>query len=86
MRAICENICHMNGAEYEFTYTHEFAPTVNWDQCVLTAVKAATAVVGADKVNANCVPWMASEDFGTFLTRIPKLLLIPRKRKMPKSL
>ena len=26
MRAICEHICQMNGAECEFTYTHEFAP------------------------------------------------------------
>ena len=85
MRAICENICHMNGAEYEFTYTHEFAPTVNWDQCVLTAVKAATAVVGADKVNANCVPWMASEDFGTFLTRIPGCFLFLGSGKCQKA-
>lgn len=85
MRAICENICRMNGAECEFTYTHEFAPTVNWDQCVQTAVKAATAVVGADKVNANCVPWMASEDFGTFLTRIPGCFLFLGSGKCQKA-
>ena len=79
MRAICENICHMNGAECEFTYTHEFAPTVNWDQCVQTAV------VGADKVKANCVPWMVSEDFGTFLTRIPGCSLFLGSRKYQKA-
>ena len=28
MRSICEHICVMNGAECEFIYTHEFAPTV----------------------------------------------------------
>lgn len=71
MRAISESTCQMHGAGCEFTYTHEFAPTVNWDQCVETAVKAAAAVVGADRVNGNCDPWMASEDFGTFLTKIP---------------
>nr|WP_314464758.1 M20 aminoacylase family protein [uncultured Clostridium sp.] len=71
MKAICENICRMNGAECEFIYTHEFAPTVNWEECVSVAVKAAHNVVGAEKVNGNCTPWMASEDFGTFLGKIP---------------
>lgn len=71
MRAICESTCSMNGAACEFVYTHEFAPTINWEECVSVAVKAAQAVVGADHVNGNCVPWMASEDFGTFLRKIP---------------
>lgn len=71
MKKISENICKMNDAECDFTYTHEFSPTVNWDHCVDTAIKAAIAVVGEDKVNGNCSPWMASEDFGSFLTKIP---------------
>lgn len=71
MRSICEGISQMNGAECTFEYTHEFAPTINWEQCVKVAVAAGQKVVGADKVNGNCEPWMASEDFGTFLQNIP---------------
>lgn len=71
MRSICEGISQMNVAECTFEYTHEFAPTINWEQCVKVAVAAGQKVVGADKVNGNCEPWMASEDFGTFLQNIP---------------
>lgn len=71
MKSICEGICGMNGAGCEFKYTHEFAPTVNWEQCVKTAAQAAVNVVGSELTNANCEPWMASEDFGTFLQKVP---------------
>lgn len=71
MRRIAYGCCEMNDAECEFSYTHEFAPTVNWEKPAATAAEAARMTVGADKVNANCTPWMASEDFGNFLTKIP---------------
>ncbi|MCY1211926.1 Hippurate hydrolase [compost metagenome] len=71
MREISEGICRMHGAECTFSYTHEFAPTVNWAECVPTAVAAATAVVGAEKVDANVAPMMISEDFGAFLRAVP---------------
>lgn len=71
MRAISENSCQMYGAGCEFIYTHEFTPVVNWDACTETAINAAAAVVGPEHVNANCNPWMASEDFGIFLKYIP---------------
>lgn len=71
MRKIAEGCCQMNHAECEFTYTHEFAPTVNWEEQVQAAVAAAQKVVGPERTNENCTPWMASEDFGAFLTRIP---------------
>lgn len=71
MRQIVEGACAMHGADFEFSYTHEFAPTVNWEKCAQTAIEAATQTVGPDKVNGNTTPWMASEDFGTFLTKIP---------------
>lgn len=71
MRSISEGICHANGAECEFEYTHEFAPTINWEKCVNVVAKAAKNIVGEDKVNINCEPWMASEDFGTYLKYIP---------------
>ena len=71
MRTLCEGICAAHGASCTVAYTHEFAPTVNWPQCVPVAVRAAQAVVGADRVDANTPPLMASEDFGCFLQHIP---------------
>jgi amidohydrolase len=71
MRTISEGICKINGAECQFEYTHEFAPTVNWEECVDMAVRAARNVVGENMVDGNCLPWMASEDFGAFLQKIP---------------
>ena len=71
MESICRHICQMNGAEWEFTYTHEFAPTFNWKENVEYAVKAAKAVVGEEKVVENCAPLMSSEDFGRFIQTVP---------------
>ena len=71
MREISEGICRMHGAACDFSYTHEFAPTVNWAECVPVAVAAATAVVGAENVDANVAPMMISEDFGAFLKVVP---------------
>ena len=68
MRSVCEHICAMNDAECEFEYTHEFAPTVN---CVDIALEAASNTVGKDNVDPNVPAMMASEDFGTFLQKIP---------------
>jgi len=71
MREICEGICRAHGAECAFEYTHEFAPLVNWPQCVPTAVAAARAVVGDANVDDATPPLMASEDFGVFLQALP---------------
>lgn len=71
MRKICESICKMHGAECEFEYTHEFSPTINWDDCNKIATMAAQNIVGVENTNSNCAPFMASEDFGKFLETIP---------------
>jgi hippurate hydrolase len=71
MRAICEGLCAAHGAHCTVEYTHEFAPTVNWPACTDAAVAAATAVVGADQVDADVAPMMISEDFGAFLRHVP---------------
>jgi amidohydrolase len=71
MRAICEGICQMHGAECVFEYTHEFTPTFNWSDYVQFAIAAATNVVGAQRVDGNVAPIMASEDFGAFLQTVP---------------
>lgn len=71
MREISEGICRMHGARCEFSYTHEFAPTVNWDQCVPVALAAARHTVGPERVDADIQPMMISEDFGAFLQSVP---------------
>ena len=71
MREICTGICDAHGAACEVKYTHEFAPTVNWDKCVDIAVAAASAVVGKENVDSLVAPMMISEDFGAFLKVIP---------------
>lgn len=71
MREISEGICRMHGATCTFEYTHEFAPTVNWEQCVPVAVEAARNTVGAESVNDAVAPMMISEDFGAFLQAVP---------------
>jgi len=71
MREVCAGICSAHGASCSVEYTREFAPTVNWAQCVPVAVAAARAVVGADRVDAAVAPMMISEDFGRFLQELP---------------
>lgn len=71
MRELCEGICRAHGARCTVAYTHEFAPTVNWPACSAAAVRAAQAVVGAERVDGDTPPIMASEDFGGFLQKIP---------------
>ncbi|GGC60867.1 M20 aminoacylase family protein [Undibacterium terreum] len=71
MREISEGVCRLHGAECVFEYTHEFAPTVNWEQCVPVAVEAASRIAGVGKVDANIQPMMISEDFGAFLQVVP---------------
>ncbi len=71
MREISVGISEMHGATCEFEYTHEFAPTVNWEQCTPVAVEAASTIVGAQNVNAEVHPMMISEDFGAFLQVVP---------------
>lgn len=71
MRTISESLCAMHSAQCEFSYTHEFAPTVNWEECVAVAVNAAKNVVGEENVDGNVQQMMISEDFGAFLQKIP---------------
>ncbi|MFT4063869.1 M20 aminoacylase family protein [Paraburkholderia sp.] len=71
MREVSEGICRANGVECDFSYTHEFAPTVNSPQFVDTAVTAAINVAGPRLVDANVQPMMISEDFGAFLQVVP---------------
>jgi len=71
MERIVSGICAAHRAEYAFSYTHEFAATINTDEHARVAADIARKVVGDDKVDENCVPVMASEDFGFTLQRKP---------------
>jgi len=76
MRSICEGICTMNGMKCDFRYTHEFYPVVNDKTCTAAALQAAVKCLGQDRVNGDCEPWMASEDFAAFLKKVPGCFLL----------
>jgi amidohydrolase len=76
IRAIGTGIAAAHGATAEVTYTHEFAPTVNDAGCTGTAVRAARAVLGDDRVDGSCAPIMASEDFGVYARHVPACLVL----------
>jgi amidohydrolase len=71
MRDLATGIATAHGARCTVTYTHEFEPTVNDPVCTAAAVRAATAAVGAGAVDADCLPFMGSEDFGVFARAVP---------------
>jgi amidohydrolase len=71
MERIVAGVCSAHGAHHEFSYTHEFAATINTDEHALIAANIARQVVGADKVDGACTPVMASEDFGFTLQHKP---------------
>lgn len=66
MRVLAEGVAAAHGARCEVTYTREFRPTVNDEHPADVVARAATLAVGADAVDADCEPRMASEDFGEF--------------------
>lgn len=71
MRRISRHIALAHGAEAEMDYTHEFSATINSEVETAVIADVATRVLGAEKVQANCAPVMASEDFGTMLEHKP---------------
>lgn len=75
MEKICINICSAYNAKCNFKYSNSFSPTINWEKCHNTAVKAATNILGKSKVIADTDPMMSSEDFGKFLEKVPGCLV-----------
>lgn len=76
MERIVSGICAAHGATYEFAYSREFVATINGEKEAEIAADVACQVVGNDKVNADCAPIMASEDFGFFLNHKPGCYLL----------
>lgn len=71
MRELCEGICAAYHMTCDFSYTNEFAPTINNPHAVDALVKTAKAYFGADNINDDCSPSTGSEDFGAFLVDRP---------------
>jgi hippurate hydrolase len=74
IRQISEGVAAAHGATVDVTYTHEFAPTVNDQGCVQIAGGAAADALGADQVDMDADPIMASEDFGLLAREVPACL------------
>jgi hippurate hydrolase len=71
LRELCHGICAAHGATSTVSYTHEFEPTVNDAEATALALAAARLTVPEDQVDADCPPFMASEDFGAFGRVVP---------------
>lgn len=75
IRALSTGIATAHGATVDINYTHEFAPTVNDPSATASAVRSARAALGQDRVQGDCAPVMASEDFGVLARHVPACLL-----------
>lgn len=71
IREIATGIASAHGIACEVTYTHEFSPTINDAEVTARAMQAAALALGAERVDANCAPIMASEDFAAFARAVP---------------
>lgn len=71
MERIMAGVCAAHGARYSFEYMPGYPPTVNTPDETDAAVQAAEKVVGAENVEKDCPPLMASEDFSYFLEKVP---------------
>ena len=76
MERIVAGICSAHGAQYKFTYSHEFAATINSPAESAIAAEIAVRVAGAENVDGNCPPVMTSEDFGYMLQKKPGCYLL----------
>ena len=71
MRRVAQGICDAHEAELEVSYERIFSSTVNTPAETKLSERAAVNVAGAQNVDANCPPMMASEDFGAMLRERP---------------
>ncbi|MHA3902423.1 M20 aminoacylase family protein [Castellaniella sp. WN] len=71
LRDLCEGAARGYGCEVEFRHLLSSPPTVNQAGPVEYVKRAATAVLGADRVVDPVTPLMASEDFAYLLDRCP---------------
>jgi hippurate hydrolase len=67
MHSIAHAHCEAYGASCNFTYSNEFVATINAPVEAKAAAEVARQVVGDNRLNLTCPPFMASEDFGEML-------------------
>lgn len=65
MKRIVAGVCAAHGADFNFTYTHEFMPVVPTAQATDAALRAASGVF--ERIDGDCAPFMVSEDFAHML-------------------
>lgn len=76
MRRIVEGICGAHGVRGRLEYSREFAATINSEREAGAAARAAREVLGTGNVVDDCLPIMASEDFGYMLQAKPGCYLL----------
>lgn len=67
MRRIVEGLCAAAGASCEITFHTGFPATINTAEATEQAIRAATSVFGAERVDGNCQAYTISEDFASML-------------------
>ena len=70
MERVTAGVCAAHNARYTFRYISGYPPTINTPGETAAAVRAAQKVV-PHRVDENCEPLMASEDFSYFLEKVP---------------
>ena len=76
MKRISPGICSAHGAQHTFNYSREFAATINSVNEAAIVAKVASEAFGGLRVNTDCQPIMASEDFGFMLQHKPGCYLL----------
>ena len=71
MREICAGLSKSFDVAVELTYERRYPTLVNADKETNAAIRAATAVVGSEKVLTDITPVMTSEDFAFLLKERP---------------
>ena len=71
MREICNGLSASFDIAVDVTYESRYPPLVNTDQETTRRIRAATLVVGSDRVFTGIKPVMTSEDFAFLLKEKP---------------
>jgi hippurate hydrolase len=76
LRRIVEGVCLAHEVSAEVTYDTIFPPTINAPAQTQAAARAAAALVGADRVDADCAPKLFSEDFAHMAAARPGCFIL----------
>lgn len=71
MRRISAGVAAAHGATSDVRYDREFTATVNTPREAAIVAELGASLFGTEKVDANCPPLLASDDFGALLEHRP---------------